>query len=173
MKAIIKPVVVLTAICLVITFLLSFTNEKTAPVIEQVNIQIANEARAEVLPEADGFEKIEIDNLPEGAVDIYKATNDTGYVASTTAQGYGGTMKVTVGIDENGAITKVKVTEHSETPGLGSRAFEEKYTVTFKGANETTLPGVATISGATISSTALKRAIQTAFELYDMAKGAN
>ena len=54
-KEYIAPVVVLVAICLVVTGLLAFVNSITAPIIEANSIKAANEARAELLPAADTF----------------------------------------------------------------------------------------------------------------------
>ena len=45
-KEYIAPVVVLVAICLVVTFALAFVNSITAPIIEENAIATANAARA-------------------------------------------------------------------------------------------------------------------------------
>jgi len=36
-------------------------------------------------------------------------------------------MKITVGIDSEGAITKVKIGDNNETPGLGAKAKDKPF----------------------------------------------
>ena len=54
-----KPVVVLCAICIVITGALAATNNVTAPIIEEATRAAQEAARKELIPEATAFEKIE------------------------------------------------------------------------------------------------------------------
>lgn len=42
-----------------------------------------------------------------------------GHVASLSSDGYGGPIRILLGVDGAGAITGVRVLSHSETPGLG------------------------------------------------------
>lgn len=42
-----------------------------------------------------------------------------GYIASLSSGGYGGPIRLLLGVDGTGAITGVRVLSHSETPGLG------------------------------------------------------
>ena len=53
-----KPIVVLCVICIVITGALAATNSVTAPIIEAATIKAQNEARFELLPDADEFTKV-------------------------------------------------------------------------------------------------------------------
>ena len=87
----------------------------------------ADAARAVVLPSADSFEEVTLDEMPEGGVDIYEATNGTGYVVTAQSKGYGGMLKVMVGIDSNGVITGTEVLENNETQGLGSKVSEHAF----------------------------------------------
>lgn len=48
------PIIVLSIICLVVTFAVAFVYGITKPIIENNTIKAANEARAELLPEAKG-----------------------------------------------------------------------------------------------------------------------
>ena len=59
MKDIIKPIAVLGAICLVVTALLAYINSVTSPIILAAEQKAAEEARLEVMPEANSFEKID------------------------------------------------------------------------------------------------------------------
>ena len=59
MKDILKLGVTLFAICAVAALVLGVTNNITAPVIEERNIQASNEARKIVLSETDEFKELE------------------------------------------------------------------------------------------------------------------
>lgn len=116
------PIIVLSIICLVVTFAVAFVYGITKPIIENNTIKAANEARAELLPEAKGdFKeyKGDLKVLKKDQVfvtEAYEATNGTGVVITVKSKSYGGLLTAMVGIDKDGAITKVKVTEHSDTP---------------------------------------------------------
>lgn len=166
----ILPIAVLTAICIVVSAALALTESATTPIIEEQARLAAEAARKELLPEADGFEKLEPEDLPAGVVELYAASNGAGYVVTTAGQGYGGTIKVMTGFDQDGKITNVKMLEHSETAGLGSKAAEEPFTSQFKG-EDSSLSGVETIGGATITSRAFMSCVQTAFQAVAIAGG--
>lgn len=171
-KEYIKPTLVLTVICLVITALLALTNEITQPIIEANNLRIAEASRAEVLAEADGFHALE-GNFPENTVDVYEADNGAGYAITVTSKGYDSTpLKVMIGIQADGTIEKVKVLSSNETPGLGSKVTEDSFTGQFTGMTSDGVDGMQMISGATYSSKAMRTAVEQAFVIYDMVKGA-
>ena len=171
MKEIMKPILVLMLICLVITAALAFTNEKTAPIIEQTEKAQAEAAQKEVLPEADVFTQLEPTGLPSTVTAVYKAENGAGYVFMMTAKGYGGDMNLICGMDADGKIVACKTLSHSETQGLGSKTTEDAFRGQFTG-KDAALDGVETISGATISSKAYIGAIKDAFTAYELVKGA-
>ena len=70
--------------------------------------------------------------------------------------GFGGTIKILIGVDNSKKITGTKILEHLETPGLGERITEDEFLEQFVNkpitlqANE-----IDAITGATISSTAI------------------
>ena len=169
-KDYVAPIGVLTAICLIISSILVYVFGLTDPIIQKQKAEIANAARIEVLSEADGFEKIEA-TLPEGGVEVYKATNGAGFVITTKAKGYGGNLVVMTGIKADGTISKVKNLENAETPGLGSKVKLEPYTSQYTG-EDASLANVEAIGGSTISSKAFAKAVNTAFEIYDEVKEA-
>lgn len=171
-KNIIKPVIVLTCICLVVSVLLAYVNSVTAPIIAEAEQRTAQEAMAEVLPEADSFDPINIDGLPERVDEVYRAENGSGYVFMLTTKGYGGDMKLICGINADGTIETCKTLSHSETSGLGSKTAEDPYRNQYCGKSADTLGEVDAISGATISSTAYMNAVQDAFEAFGMVKEA-
>ena len=165
---IIKPVLVLVSICLVVTALLAYINSVTSPIIAKAEEEKTRQAMTEVLSEADSFEKLEIENLPERVTEAYSATNGAGYVFMLTTKGYGGDMKLICGMDADGVIEQCKTLLHAETSGLGSKTAEDPYRNQYCGKSAETLGEVDAITGATISSNAYKNAIEDAFKAYDI-----
>ena len=185
-KEYIAPVVVLVCICLVITFALAYVNSITAPIIEQNAIETANAARAELLPAADTFtefkDKDKLVELDPGKVfvtECYIADNGSGMVVTVKTKSFGGLLTEMVGIDNQGAITGVKVTAHGDTPGLGTKAHDEGHVAQYKGLSELTStsakddPSVNHITGATISSNAVHYGVYCALEQSKIVGGAN
>ena len=164
------PPLVLTVIAAVVTGALVATDSVTTPIIEQQAAAAADAARAVVLPSADSFTQVTVDEMPEGGVDIYEANNGTGYVVTAQAKGYGGMLKVMVGIDSNGLISGTEVLENNETQGLGSKVSEHAFMDQYIG-KDSTLEGIETISGTTISSNAFSKAVQNAYQVYGVAAG--
>ena len=164
------PPLVLTVIAAVVTGALVATESVTTPIIEQQAAAAADAARAVVLPSADSFTQVTVDEMPEGGVDIYEANNGTGYVVTAQAKGYGGMLKVMVGIDSNGLISGTEVLENNETQGLGSKVSEHAFMDQYIG-KDSTLEGIETISGTTISSNAFSKAVQNAYQVYGVVAG--
>lgn len=170
----IKYIAVLGAICLVMSLMLALINSVTKPIIEATETEMAEKARMEVLPEADGFTKVEVDLPADSSVtDVYEADNGAGYVFSITCDGYGGkdTMKISCGLDEEGTVVSTKVLSHKETAGSGTRIMEEDFAGQFLGIGHSELDGVDTISGATVSSEYFIEAMRSAFEAYELVCG--
>ena len=168
------PIIVLVLICVVMSGLLALTNSATAPIIAEAERKANEEARLEVLPQADSFLQVEQAGLPEAVREVYQAQNGAGYTFSITTQGYGGknTLKMAVGIDTDGKITGVKVLSHKETAGLGSKiTADEKFYGQFPGLDAAGAAAADTISGATFSSNYYKAAIADAFTAFEQVKG--
>lgn len=162
MKLNVKSVVVLTSICVVVSALLSVTNFFTAPVIEENKAAAASASLTVVMPDAAGFEEIELPaDAPATVLNLYKETSGLGYVAllATTSQYSSGDMGITVAIGADGCISGVTLTSYFESKDFGS-----DYPQTYVGA-DSALNGIDTVSGVTYSSTAFKNAIQDAFDV--------
>lgn len=179
MKDIFKLGSILFLICAVAALLLSVTNNITEPVIKERNIQANNESRKEVLKEAEEFKQLDNvkANLVEEVYEGLKGDEVVGYTIKTVPKGYGGKVEVMIGISQDGKITGVKVGNHSETPGLGSKASEPTFKDQFNGKS-TEKPlmvvkgsasndnDIAAISGATITSNAVTSGVNAAINLY-------
>ena len=170
-KDFVMPILVLTVICLVVSAALAFTNAKTQPIIEETARKTAEAARVEMLPTADAFQLVELTGLPESVTEVYKAENGAGYVFMLSKKGYGGMISIICGIDAEGTVTDCKVLSHGETKGLGSKITDSSFRDQFAG-KDSSLEGVSTITGASISSGAYINAIKDAFAAYEIAKEA-
>lgn len=171
LKEFIYPTFVLAVVCLVISCALAITFKITDPIIQEAIKNDSDFARTQVFTGDSNFKRIELTVPVENCTEIYKAANDSGYVFTTTANGFGGTMSVMVGIDADAKITGVKLMTHNETPGLGTKTAEPSFTEQFIGIQTQEVdPEVDTISGATVSSNAFKRAVETAFVAFEEVK---
>jgi electron transport complex protein RnfG len=172
-KDLIVPTLVLFLICLVITAALAITYQITKPIIEEINIKNANLSRNEVLPDANGaFTKNDIETSPKIA-EVYGADNNSGFVFTAIDKGFGGEIIVMVGIDDNGEVTGVKVTKHAETPGLGTKAMTLDYLSQYKGkasvtrTDEADKDQIDAVTGATVSSNAIFRAVESSLSQFE------
>ena len=162
----VKPILVLTVICLIVAALLSFVNSKTAPVVaENARIQAEN-TRKEVLPGAGSFTEVTCDLAALDITGAYKEDAGLGYVISSVHKGYGGDVTVTLGISPEGKIIGMNVDVPSETTGVGSKAGREDYIARFIGLTGNS-SSVDTISGATYSSTAVKAGVDAALAAFE------
>ncbi len=163
------PIVVLMLICLVMSGLLAATNFVTEPIITAGDAQRAEQARIDALPAADGFALLDT-QLPEGSTvtEVYEATNGAGYVFMVSTTGYGakGSLQIICSVDAEGKIVNTDTLAHDETPGLGTKVTEDAFRSQFPGV-DSSMEGVDTISGATISSSAYVNAIRDVFAVYD------
>ena len=154
-----KPIVVLVIICIVVTGALAATNGVTAPIITAAT------------QEAEDFEPVtgvEVANVSA----IYKSTNDVGVVITSSAKGYGGDVVVMTAITPDGTIKQIKVTEQAETKGIGSKVVDTpSYWENYQGldASQSLVlnEDVDAVTSATISSTALINAVNSAIEAYN------
>ena len=172
------PTIKLFVIATVVTILLFLTNNTTEGKIADNQAQADIISRQEVLPAADGFEEA-TGTLADGTeFTYYEATNGTGYVFSGSNKGYGGDVVSMIGIDKEGNITGVKVTEQSETAGLGAKWTDSAYTEQFisntaDGALAVEKDGgdVVAVAGATITSRAVTADVNNAIEMFKAVTG--
>ena len=89
----------------------------------------------------------------------YSDSDLVGYCIEVQTPGFGGAVTMVVGIDLNGTVTGVAVTDHKETLGMGADALERDYLSSFIGRSGTLhLSGVNqvdVVSGATVTSKAV------------------
>ena len=139
MKKRFKAWLALGLITLVAGLMLSMTNEVTKDRIEQQKIDAQVQARKDVLPAAETFEAIQMENLAP-LTELYagKAGDEVvGYVGMASPTGYGGPVQVIAGVDAQGRVTGVAVggsgTGFAETAGLGAKAQDPAFMNQFSG----------------------------------------
>jgi electron transport complex protein RnfG len=185
----IKPAIILFIICGITTAALAFANLQTVDKIAEVMEQAQVNARKQVLPNADSFKEINdldkiIENKPElktiiNAYYAYQGNEIIGISCLVVSKGYGGDIKIIVGIDKDGYLQGVNIVEHNETPGLGTKADEDPFKSQFKdidilnGINlikgtKNNDNDVVAITGATITSKAVVKATVAAGILQKM-----
>ena len=178
MKKIIKDAMVLFIITLVAGVLLGLVYMITKDPIAKQNEKTKIAAYNSVFSGLDRYE--ELDSLDEAqkAVDAEELDG----VTVTDANGYGGDIKMTVGIDSTGTITGLEILDISETAGLGMKAKEASFREQFKGikADKITYTKngksadneIDAISSATITTKAVTGGVNGALAVYHKLGGA-
>ncbi len=153
---------VLFIICAIVSLTLGAVNYVTAPRIAAFQKELADKSRKMVL-EADSFVETPNSRIFQGL----KGGEPIGFAIQVAPRGYGGTVKMMVGIDLSGKITGVSVISHTETPGIGTKIKNTDWLQQFIGKTKGLKygAGVDAISGATISSKAVLAGINEALDL--------
>lgn len=180
MNELVKMFLVLTLICIASAVALTALNQGLAEQIflqEEVNLR--GPAVQDIFPDApndpmaDAFTKT-IDGQDWRIYPVIENDQVTAVAMETVGTGgYGGNVSVMTGIAvDEGEIAGVRVTKHSETPGIGTRVADPSYLRTYagrdiQGTDFTLQPAggdVEAVSGATRTSTAVVRGVRQAAE---------
>ena len=164
----VMPLLVLTLICLVVSGALAFMDSITSPIVAEAAAERAQEAMIQIIPDAEGFESIDlsyVEGLPASIREIYRTTNGVGYVLIAAVNGYSGDITVICGIAPDASIIESATLSHTETKGIGTILEEDSFIAPFNGLDEN-LEGIDTVAGATISTRAYIHAIRDIFEAY-------
>ena len=196
-NTIVKDAAILFIITLIAGVALGAVHAITLEPIEQATIASTNKTYSEVYPEASEFENTdeltaaveqantEVDTWglgnKAGKLSINDAMiakdasgNAVGYmIIATSGEGYGGDIKMTVGISNEGKVTGIGFLTINETVGLGLKAKDADFKDQFVGKDASGLiervkTGNAndqqfnSISGATFTSTAVGLALNGA-----------
>jgi electron transport complex protein RnfG len=169
--------------CAVSATALTFAYGATRDLIEEQERIAREQALREVLVDAAELEELDEDALacldeaaeetPVDGVFIGKEENGqvVGVGVLVAPRGYGGPVRMAVGLDRDGKVAGVRVISHSETPGLGSKIVtEEPFLAQFEGWSaeevESSDQGFDAISGATKSSAGARKGVQAAERVY-------
>lgn len=161
---------------------LALTNNVTAPVIEQANMEKLQESLKVVYEDATFEEIKDVEKSPE-LVGVYKATGSdgsVGYVFDINSPGgYGGPIEFLIGVDQDNKITGFSPLVHAESAGFGKNMEEDAFKEGVVGVSMDGEVGyaasksdteIAGISGATISTKTIVKGINIARETLEKIK---
>lgn len=183
MKSILQMIVVLSVLCGMAGFCLSYLKMTTAPLIEsQALTFVQGPAILEVFKNAENspIEDRKSFTLADGrSVNVFPCMEGgklTGVAVEQFGSGYGGDLGVVVGfrITED-TLAGIGITTMKETAGVGTRVKEPPFLKQFPGKP---LPvklrsqggEIDAISGATVSSNGVLAAVAKAVEVYQELK---
>ena len=172
-----RPMFVLTIICLVTAAALSVTNMLTATRIENLANQNKNREMSALLP-AQNYREVAVSNKNSQLFLAQDESNFVGYVVTASAKGYGGDINIMAAINPDKKIIGVSILSAAdETPGLGANVTKPEFYSQFAGlsANITAIKNTAnpanneikTVTGATISSKAVTKAVNQALQIVE------
>ena len=177
-KEFIKLAGILCAITFVAALLLAGVNKITSPKIAAAAEEAAKEAMEQLIP-ADNYDPA------EDMDDVYVATKEgeiVGYCVNVTVTGFGGDVKMMVGLDFAGTVKGIEILSHSETAGLGAKADTDEFKDRFKDKSPAlsvvktpteNASEVQAITGATITSKAVAEGVKKAYDMVFEEGGSN
>lgn len=170
-KEIVRLGLILGLICLIAGFALSATYSITKDKITEQQRKALVQAQKEIFPDATEFKKIEIAETKVGSAtlkELYECLNESekllGYIATASTPGYGGNIIFVLGVNSDFSVKGVKVTEQTETPGLGANIAKSQFLEQFNGktlSDEFVVKkDVKPVTSATISSRSITNGIK-------------
>lgn len=195
-KSIIKDALILFAITVIAGLGLGFVHMITEEPIKKVQEEAKQKAYRTVFADASEFKNLDKSTLPEDLFvsvlseagiekdevsEVVAAMNGDAYagmvVTVIAKDGYGGNIKFSVGIQKDGTVNGISILTINETAGLGMKAKEAKFQSAYENKNVkefvVTKSGAAkdgdvdAISGATITSKAVTKGVNSAIVAFD------
>ena len=163
MREVLKLSITLAVVGLISAALLTGVNNITAPIISERQAAEYRQALEQFFPDVADFES---QQLGEDSFDLVYDSSDRliGVMATAEQQGYEGTILYNLALDAGSKIVGLRVVSHSETPGVGDVITTDDFQKQFigKGYEDPLTAGedVDTVSGATISSSAMINSIR-------------
>jgi len=159
MKDLFKFAIILSLICLVSAGLLVTVNNATEDVILERRLAEENSALKELFPNAYDFYRVELEDK-KAYIALDKNKRPLGYAFKASTRGYSSLIESLVAVDLDDNIIDIKILSQNETPGIGTKITQQQYLENFQGVRLSQSIDVDTISGATISSSALIGSIE-------------
>ena len=163
-----RIVICLTVICVVVAGVLGIVDHLTKEKIKENENAEKQEAISSIFGEGIEAKKVSEEGADNELYLILKDGKAFGYCAEVTATGFGGDIKMMVGVDHDKKVCGAYIVTMSETPGLGARAKEEPWFLeqfAGKGGALEIGNGVDALSGATITSKAVTKGVNDALSL--------
>lgn len=157
---------VLFAVTTLSALVLGFVYNVTKPTID-AHKEETQRLACEAVMSADSFTLSDApidDSFVTGILLARQGDRLVGYAVQSGSNGYGGLISLIVGVDLQGQVTGVVITEMSETAGLGTKAENPEFINQFAGKSAGLAVGreIDAISGATITSKAVTDGVNRA-----------
>ena len=172
-----KKSILVPIITIVVSALVLFGTSAALKGVTQANAAKAKLWHMQtILPLSVEFTEEELDGSDDNIVAAYKAEN--GYVIETVVYGYAGNITMLIGVNNDGYVTGMVVTDMQETFGLGAEALSDHVFLAqfLNTAGELEVgTDVDAITGATVTSKAIAKSINSAVAYVtgaDIATGA-
>lgn len=165
-KKIVDYILRLTILCAIASAAIAWVYLETKPRIDLEEQRRLILARKEVLTQASKFEEKSISEKETYVQGYDENGKPVGRIAETKKRGYAAMIRVLVGVDTSYKVTKVKILDEMETPGLGAKIKEKKFLEQFPGKTIEELKlkrdkgAIDAVTGATISSRAVIDAVK-------------
>jgi len=147
---------------------LALTYTLCKPMIDADQLKETRDSLARILPAAATFSESKR-SIEGNEVNCFtgRSNNKTvGVVVTVSSKGYGGPIDMLVGVGVNGKVTGIKIVKLNETPGLGSKANDDRYLSQYIGKTwgrkYVVKKDIQAISGATITSGAVADGVSDA-----------
>ena len=161
------PVIVLAAIALVVAVLLGVVNHFTSDTIKSRNESAITESLTKVMKNGEFNKEPDVlrDDAPKTISKVYTEKNGMGTVfVLVTNSGYTGKdIGLTVGIDTEGKITGMKITENNESIVPPELKPDGNYGDNYVGAGSDDIADLVTGATVVYTESAIKNAIKDAF----------
>jgi electron transport complex protein RnfG len=162
-------VILLGVLCAICGLLLTMVNNLTAPVIEAQAVAAEKENLDKIYPGAD-FTEITDFTDDTGLVESVFEAEGEGYVFKVNGMGYNSNgFTFMVAFNYDGSCAGFTAVEQNESPGIGSRCFEDEYVSQVEAITAT--EDAPLLSGATLTSTAIQKGVAAAEAVFASLNG--
>ena len=158
----------LLVVALVAGAVLAGMNELTYEKINAEKLKAEIENLEKIFPNAS-FEEITVSNDNTKLIEKIFIAKDKGYIYKATSQGFSEPITIMVGFSDEGKIIGYEVVAFNDTPGIGDAVKDQSFVDRIVGINSN--DEVATITGATVSSKAVIKALDAAKVHFNALKG--
>jgi hypothetical protein len=146
--------VTLLVVFIILTFSMIYAHGILAPSLNSSKIN----------PGESFDERVADELLPEGVTEAF-LNSDGSMVVVASGEGFGGPVEFIVQIDADGNYSDITMGANSETPNMGGRVKNPEYLEMYYGHRNP--QSVDALSSATITSTALKEALELCNQVFE------
>lgn len=176
MKETIKLGMILLIITVISAGVLAVSNNLTKDKIAEIEMEGSIVALKQVFGDDSKFKPLDESKLSEviasnSAIieifEVYKGENLNGYAIKANSSGFAGNLVVLTGFALDGNLVGMRLLEHSETKGIGSKAEEPSFAEKFIGKTVDSEITVDNISGATYTTKGVLEGVNIAREIFN------